>query len=94
MSVKAITPEAMRLLHEGSITLSRIEASGVRVNTEYLAATTKKTEDTIKELREQIRVKDIEIQALKESRDMFQNENAELKKTVKSLQAKLKKVEG
>ena len=51
-------------------------------------------EDTIKDLREQIRVKDIEIQALKESRDMFQNENAELKKTVKSLQAKLKKVEG
>ena len=50
-------------------------------------------EDTIKDLREQIRVKDIEIQALKESRDMFQNENAELKKTVKSLQAKLKKVD-
>lgn len=50
-------------------------------------------EDTIKELREQIRVKDIEIQALKESRDMFQNENAELKKTVKALQAKLKKVD-
>jgi hypothetical protein len=51
-------------------------------------------EETIKELREQIRVKDIEIQALKESRDMFQNENAELKRTVKSLQAKLKKVDG
>lgn len=50
MSVKAITPEAMRLLHEGAITLSRIEAAGVRVNTDYLTATTKKTEDTIKEL--------------------------------------------
>jgi DNA-binding transcriptional regulator YhcF (GntR family) len=50
-------------------------------------------EDTVKDLREQIRVKDIEIQALKESRDMFQNENAELKKTVKALQAKLKKVD-
>jgi DNA-binding transcriptional regulator YhcF (GntR family) len=50
-------------------------------------------EETISDLREQIRVKDIEIQALKESRDMFQNENAELKRTVKSLQAKLKKVE-
>jgi peroxiredoxin family protein len=51
-------------------------------------------EDTIKELREQLRVKDVEILALKESRDMYQNENAELKRTVKSLQAKLKKVEG
>jgi hypothetical protein len=45
-------------------------------------------------LREQLRVKDVEIRALKESRDMYQNENAELKRTVKSLQAKLKKVEG
>jgi hypothetical protein len=45
-------------------------------------------------LREQLRVKDVEILALKESRDMYQNENAELKRTVKSLQAKLKKVEG
>jgi len=51
-------------------------------------------EDTVKDLREQIRVKDIEIQSLRESRDMFQNENAELKRTVKSLQAKLKKAEG
>jgi hypothetical protein len=51
-------------------------------------------EDTIKELREQLRVKDVEILALKESRDMYQNENAELKRTIKSLQAKLKKVEG
>jgi hypothetical protein len=51
-------------------------------------------EDTVRELREQLRVKDVEILALKESRDMYQNENAELKRTVKSLQAKLKKVEG
>lgn len=49
-------------------------------------------EDTIKDLREQLRVKDIEIAALRESRDTYQNRAAELMKQVKSLQAKLKKL--
>ena len=50
-------------------------------------------EETIKDLREQIRIKDIEIKSLRESRDLYQNENAELIRTVKSLKAKLKKLE-
>lgn len=46
--------------------------------------------DTVAELREQIRVLEIDNKALRESRDMFQTRNAELMKTVKSLQNKLK----
>jgi len=55
---------------------------------EKLAAT-----ETIEELREQIRILEIENQSLKISRDTFQRENGELKKTVASLQRKLKKEE-
>jgi ParB-like chromosome segregation protein Spo0J len=50
-------------------------------------------EETIKDLREQVRIKDIEIKSLRESRDIYQNENAELIRTVKSLRTKLKKFE-
>jgi len=50
-------------------------------------------EETIKNLREQIRLLEIENKSLKESRDMQMNRNAELTRTVKSLQAKLKKLE-
>jgi hypothetical protein len=51
-------------------------------------------QDTIAELREQIRLLEIDNAALRDSRDMFQSRNAELMGTVKSLQAKLKKLEG
>jgi hypothetical protein len=48
-------------------------------------------QETLDQLREQIRVLEIDNNALRESRDMFQARNAELMDTVKSLQAKLKK---
>jgi hypothetical protein len=48
-------------------------------------------QDTLIELREQIRVLEIDNAALRDSRDMFQARNAELMQTVKSLQSKLKK---
>jgi len=51
-------------------------------------------EETIKDLREQIRLKDIEINALRESRDIHQQKAAELLKTVNSLKAKIKKLGG
>ncbi len=51
-------------------------------------------EDTIKELREQVRVLEIENKSLRESRDMYQNRNAELMRSLKSANAKLKKLEG
>jgi hypothetical protein len=50
-------------------------------------------EQTIKHLRDQIRMYEIDNKALRESRDMYQNRNAELTKTIKSLTNKLKKLE-
>lgn len=50
-------------------------------------------QDTLNDLRDQIRVLEIDNAALRDSRDMFQNRNAELMKSVKSLQSKLKKLE-
>jgi ParB-like chromosome segregation protein Spo0J len=51
-------------------------------------------QETVTELRKQIKVLEIENKTLRESRDMYQNRNAELMRTVKSLQTKLKKLEG
>jgi flagellar biosynthesis GTPase FlhF len=50
-------------------------------------------QETIENLREQIRILEIDNQALRESRDMFQNRNAELIKSVNSLKKKLQKAE-
>jgi hypothetical protein len=47
-------------------------------------------QETLEELREENRVLRIENEALKKSRDQYQKENAELIRTVKSLQKKLK----
>jgi hypothetical protein len=67
-----------------------------RLAVEAMDATTEEkvaASETIAELREQIRILEIENQSLKISRDTYQRENAELKKTVQSLQRKLKKEE-
>ena len=48
-------------------------------------------QETIEELREQVRLLEIDNAALRDSRDMFQERNAELMGAVKSLQAKLAK---
>jgi ParB-like chromosome segregation protein Spo0J len=50
-------------------------------------------ESTIKDLRAQIRLLEIELTAVKQSRDTFQAENAQLMKQVAMLQKKLKKQE-
>jgi len=50
-------------------------------------------ESTIKDLRAQIRLLEIELAAVKHSRDTFQSENAQLMKQVAMLQKKLKKLE-
>jgi len=49
-------------------------------------------EQRMADLREQIRVLEADNKAIRQSRDMFQNRNSELMKTVKALQAKLKKL--
>ena len=48
-------------------------------------------QDVLKELREKNRLLELENKTLRESRDAYQYENAQLIKTVKSLTAKLKK---
>ena len=50
-------------------------------------------QDTVKDLREQIRVLEIDNRALRESRDMYQTQNNELIRTVNSLKKKLKNLE-
>ena len=50
-------------------------------------------ESTIKDLRAQIRLLEIELKAVKQSRDTFQAENAQLMKQVSMLQKKLRKFE-
>lgn len=50
-------------------------------------------ESTIKDLRAQIRLLEIELNAVKQSRDAFQSENAQLMKQVAMLQKKIKKLE-
>jgi len=47
-------------------------------------------EETVANLREQIRILEIDNQALRESRDMFQNRNEELIKTINSMKKKKK----
>ena len=47
--------------------------------------------ELVKELRTSIKILEIDNQALRESRDMFQNRNAELIRTVNALKRKLDK---
>ena len=47
----------------------------------------------IKDLRQQIKMLEIEIKSVKLSRDQYQNENDELKKQIKWLEKKIKKLE-
>ena len=56
------------------------------------AADPKLAEETIAELREEIRVLRIELGAVKTSRDQFQAENAQLIKQVNYLTKKIKKL--
>lgn len=50
-------------------------------------------EDRMAEMRERIRVLEIDNKALRDSRDMFQSRNSELMRTLKSYQKKLKALE-
>jgi len=52
-----------------------------------------KAESIIKDLRSQIRMLEVELKAMTNSRDQFQSENIQLMKQVAMLQKKLKKIE-
>jgi FtsZ-binding cell division protein ZapB len=51
-------------------------------------------ESTIKDLRAQIRLLEIEVKAVTDSRDSLMRENAQLMRQVNSLTNKLKKLQG
>lgn len=53
--MKAATEEAYKLLHNGSLTLARAEAQGIKVDEEYLSCAIEKTGQDIKRLEEELR---------------------------------------
>jgi hypothetical protein len=78
-TVNELTEENSRL--KDAISLGQWDASDI----EKIDA-----EDTIKELRSQVKILEVDNKALRDSRDMFQTRNAELMKSLSSLQRKLK----
>lgn len=54
MKVAVASKSAARLFHEGVLCLSRMEAQGVRIDTGYLAAETKKVESEIDEIKKRM----------------------------------------
>lgn len=78
-TVNELTEEISRL--KDTIALGQWDASDI----EKIDA-----EDTIKDLRNQVKILEVDNKALRDSRDMFQTRNAELMKSVSSLQRKLK----
>jgi uncharacterized ParB-like nuclease family protein/FtsZ-binding cell division protein ZapB len=91
--VENLTPErdeaVQELVAENQRLADRLAVEAMEATPEEKVAAA----ETIEELREQIRILEIENQSLKISRDTFQRENSELKRTVASLQRKLKKEE-
>lgn len=54
MSTSPTTVEAYRMLHDGVVALSEIEANGIRINVPYLEQAIKKTKQRIKQLKENL----------------------------------------
>lgn len=53
---------AVRLLHEGSLALSEVEANGIRIDTDYLAKATERTKQQLKDVENDIRKDHIAIE--------------------------------
>lgn len=79
-TIKALEEENIKL--KDAIAIGSWDASEIEK---------KDAEQVIAELREEIRIKDIEIASLRESRDSYQNQNAELMRINSSLKKKLSK---
>lgn len=98
--VTAVTPEQSDQIKELTDTISQLHAENELLRDKIAIGQWDATEiekidiqETVTHLREQLRILEIDNKALRDSRDMFQARNAELMKTVKSLQSKLKKFE-
>lgn len=55
MVAKVSSPAAVQLLHEGAVALSRIEATGVRVDRDYLLKTIAESEEKIRQTEDEMR---------------------------------------
>lgn len=91
--------EREQQLQEAADTINQLETENQRLKDivatgQWDASDIEKmdVEETIKELREKVMILEMENKTLRNSRDMYQNRNAELVSMVKGLQAKLKKL--
>lgn len=53
------TPEAYQLLHQGAITLAKVESNGIRIDTDYLDNAIRDTSEKIKELETRLRADEV-----------------------------------
>ena len=54
-SVKATTKDAYKLLHDGSLALSKVEANGLRIDVKYLQHTERQLAEEIKQLERELK---------------------------------------
>jgi DNA-binding transcriptional regulator YhcF (GntR family) len=99
MMPEAPLDEREQELQEAADTINQLETENQRLKdivatAQWDASDIEKmdVEETLKDLREKIKLLEMENKSLRSSRDMYQNRNAELISLVKSLQAKLKKL--
>ena len=57
--MRAATPDAYRLMHDGCIALSRVEAAGIRIDVEYLRRAIGQTRQRIAEIEETLKADEI-----------------------------------
>ncbi|NIT79787.1 MAG: hypothetical protein GWN12_18865, partial [Thermoplasmata archaeon] len=53
------TREAYQLMHDGAVTLARVECNGIRIDTEYLRKTTQRLRKRIAHLQDKIQASEV-----------------------------------
>ena len=59
MRMQVATPEAYKLLHDGTLVLAQVEQDGIRIDTDYLDRTLVKIEEKIRNLDSDLRQSDV-----------------------------------
>jgi len=59
MNVLPYTPESYQLMHDGAITLARVESNGIRIDTEYLRKTARRLTRRIDHLSQKIQESEV-----------------------------------
>ncbi len=91
------TPEIKKKLEASEVLIGMLQQENQQVKDKLALGFLKGSEEdknlakqTIEELREELRITKIELEAVKRSRDTFQNENNQMRKQITMLQKKLK----